>query len=125
MIKIKAVVSTQSTGEQADLEAFVNSLGDWVPTIPDEVTTYMLSRTGFQCPDVRVKRLVALAAQKFVADVAYEALRYARIRQTTPSGKPPKDKKNVMTMEDLAQALKEVGISVIKPEYYADKPAVP
>jgi transcription initiation factor TFIID subunit 10 len=33
-----------------------------------------LSRSGFQCPDIRVTRLVSIAAQKFIGEIASDAL---------------------------------------------------
>uniref|UniRef100_A0A2P2LWG5 Transcription factor n=1 Tax=Rhizophora mucronata TaxID=61149 RepID=A0A2P2LWG5_RHIMU len=38
--------------------------------IPDELVEHYLARSGFQCPDVRLIRLVAVATQKFVAEGA-------------------------------------------------------
>ena len=46
----------------------------WLRQIPDELVTYYLNRSGFNCPDQRVKRLIAVAAQKFISDIATEAL---------------------------------------------------
>jgi len=101
-----------------EIEDFLSSLEDYVPTIPDEVVQYYLNRTGFICNDIRVKRLIALAAQKFISDIANDALQYCKIRQ---SNALKKDKRLTLTMEDLAQSGKEYGINIKKPEYYADK----
>uniref|UniRef100_A0A1S4BT75 Transcription initiation factor TFIID subunit 10-like n=1 Tax=Nicotiana tabacum TaxID=4097 RepID=A0A1S4BT75_TOBAC len=46
----------------------------YTPTIPDELVEHYLGKSGFQCPDVRLIRLVAVATQKFIADVATDAL---------------------------------------------------
>jgi hypothetical protein len=59
-------------------------------------------------------RLVSVAAQKFVAGIAEEAHWYAEQRQqaTTKSkveaGYDVRDKRKVLTTEDLAAAMKEV-----------------
>jgi hypothetical protein len=37
--------------------------------------------------DVRVKRLLALAAQKFISDIATDAMQYAKVRQQTAQRK--------------------------------------
>ena len=65
-------------------------------------------------------RLVSLAAQKFVSDVANDALQHCKMRnagQTIKNNKN-KDRKFVMTMEDLGQALGNQGVTVKKPPYY-------
>ncbi|KAL2925752.1 Transcription initiation factor TFIID subunit 10 [Bienertia sinuspersici] len=49
---------------------------DYSPTIPDELVEHYLAKSGFQCPDVRLIRLVAVATQKFISEVATDALQY-------------------------------------------------
>eukprot|EP00899_Mesostigma_viride_P028292 jgi/Mesvir1/8648/Mv02592-RA.1 len=120
--------SDPSADSAATLE-FLASLEQYVPTIPDEITNYYLARSGFQSPDTRLTRLVSVAAQKFVADVANDALQYCKIRQQQQSQNPKdkkapagaaKDKRLVLTMEDLSDALKEYGVNVHKQEYVLD-----
>ncbi|KAH7574001.1 hypothetical protein JRO89_XS03G0237200 [Xanthoceras sorbifolium] len=60
--------------DDATLTDFLASLMDYTPTIPDELVEHYLAKSGFQCPDVRLTRLVAVATQKFVAEVASDAL---------------------------------------------------
>lgn len=51
--------------------------------IPDAVTNYYMTKAGLPPPphtDPRLARLIALAVQKFVADVAADAYQYSRIR---------------------------------------------
>lgn len=57
--------------------------GDFLPIIPDAVTDYYLARNGFETVDVRVKRLLALATQKFISDIAQDAYEYSRIRSSS------------------------------------------
>ncbi|RUO95422.1 transcription initiation factor TFIID 23-30kDa subunit-domain-containing protein [Jimgerdemannia flammicorona] len=63
------------------LAEFLIMMDNYTPVIPDAVTDYYLSRTGFDCDDLRIKRLLALAAQKFIADIATDAYQYCKIRQ--------------------------------------------
>eukprot|EP00245_Coleochaete_scutata_P005700 TRINITY_DN19453_c0_g1_i1.p1 TRINITY_DN19453_c0_g1~~TRINITY_DN19453_c0_g1_i1.p1 ORF type:complete len:134 (-),score=34.64 TRINITY_DN19453_c0_g1_i1:671-1072(-) len=113
------------------IENFLASLEDYVPTIPDELTAHYLARSGFQSPDIRLTRLVSVAAQKFIDEIAKDALHYAKIRHTAAS-KERKDKQQssgkerrlVLTTEDLAAALKEYGVNIKRQEYFADSPAV-
>ncbi|KAN0034243.1 hypothetical protein ACTFIV_000736 [Dictyostelium citrinum] len=107
--------------EPIDYEEFINSLEDYVPTIPDEVITYYLNKTGFSCTDQRIKRLISLATQKFISDVTSDSLQFCKIRlQGTSREKTRKDKALVLTTDDLSQALREYGINIRKPEYFAE-----
>ncbi|KYQ93859.1 hypothetical protein DLAC_05259 [Tieghemostelium lacteum] len=104
-----------------DYEEFINSMEEFVPTIPDEVITYYLNKTGFSCSDIKIKRLIALATQKFISDIANDSLQYCKIRlQGSSREKTRKDKALVLTMDDLSLALKEYGINIRKPDYYAE-----
>ncbi|KAI8996575.1 transcription initiation factor IID TAF10 subunit [Trametes punicea] len=100
-----------------------------VVQIPNEVTEYYLQRVGFECDDVRLKRLLSLAAQKFVSDIAADAYQHARIRANAAGGRSrasqpsgpssARDKtKTTLTMDDLSAALAEYGINSRKPEFY-------
>ncbi|GER34398.1 transcription initiation factor TFIID subunit [Striga asiatica] len=85
--------------DDATLTEFLSSLMDYTPTIPDELVEHYLAKSGFQCPDIRLgnhttslnatefpargamvawpeTRLVAVATQKFIADVATDALQH-------------------------------------------------
>ncbi|TRM65161.1 transcription initiation factor TFIID 23-30kDa subunit-domain-containing protein [Schizophyllum amplum] len=110
------------------LAEFLLMLDDYEPLIPNEVTDYYLQRVGFECEDVRLKRLLSLAAQKFVSDIAADAYQHARIRTTAtgargrgaaPYGMSAKDKtRTTLTMDDLSAALSEYGIDARKPDFF-------
>jgi len=111
------------------LAEFMLMLDEYEPLIPNEVTDYYLQRVGFESDDVRLKRLISLAAQKFVSDIASDAYQHARIRTNAASGRrinqplgglgSAKDKtRTTLTMDDLSSALAEYGINSRKPEYY-------
>lgn len=57
--------------------------GDFAPIIPDAVTDYYLAKNGFETSDVKIKRLLALATQKFISDIAQDAYEYSRIRSAS------------------------------------------
>ncbi|THH33386.1 hypothetical protein EUX98_g854 [Antrodiella citrinella] len=110
------------------LAEFLLMLDDYEPLIPNEVTDYYLQRVGFECDDPRLKRLLSLAAQKFVSDIAADAYQHARIRTNAAGGRSrvnvtgpqsARDKtKTTLIMEDLSAALAEYGITARKPEFY-------
>ncbi|XP_051137264.1 transcription initiation factor TFIID subunit 10 [Andrographis paniculata] len=112
--------------DDAVLTEFLASLMDYTPTIPDELVEHYLAKSGFQSPDVRLTRLVAVATQKFIADVATEALQQCNARQSSiikdKRDKQQKDKRLILTMEDLSKALREYGVNFKRPEYFADSP---
>ncbi|KAJ8561249.1 hypothetical protein K7X08_027439 [Anisodus acutangulus] len=119
-----------SEGRHEDDDAltdFLASLMDYTPTIPDELVEHYLGKSGFQCPDVRLIRLVAVATQKFIADVATDALQHCKARQSAvvkdKRDKQQKDKRLMLTMDDLSKSLREYGVNVKHQEYFADSPS--
>jgi len=99
---------------------FLLQLDDYTPIIPDVVTDYYLARAGFESDNVKLKRLLSLAAQKFIADIATDAFQHSKIRQqnTALKAKGGKDKRTVLIMDDLSTALQSYGINLKKPDYY-------
>lgn len=71
------------------------------------------------------KKLFALAAQKFIADVATDAFQFNKVRQSSSSTrtttKANKEKKIILNMDDLSSALTEYGVHVKKPDFYSWK----
>lgn len=57
--------------------------GEFAPIIPDAVTDYYLAKNGFETLDVKIKRLLALATQKFILDLTQDAYEYLRIRNSS------------------------------------------
>ncbi|AWP09418.1 putative transcription initiation factor TFIID subunit 10 isoform 3 [Scophthalmus maximus] len=111
------------------LADFLMQLEEYTPTsifssslfqIPDAVTGYYLNRAGFEASDPRIIRLISLASQKFISDIANDALQYCKMKGTASgsSRSKTKDKKYTLTMEDLTPALSEYGVNVKKPYYF-------
>ncbi|AMD19007.1 HBR106Wp [Eremothecium sinecaudum] len=70
------------TRKDKTISEILDLMVDNPPIIPDAVIDYYLTKDGFECTDVRVKRLLALATQKFVSDIASDAYEYSRIRSS-------------------------------------------
>lgn len=68
------------TRKDKTLEEILDLMADNPPIIPDAVIEYYMRKNGFEEVDLRVKRLLALATQKFVSDIANDAYEYSRIR---------------------------------------------
>ncbi|GAB2292119.1 Transcription initiation factor TFIID subunit 10 [Dionaea muscipula] len=115
--------------DEAGLTEFLSSLMDYTPTIPDELVEHYVAKSGFQCPDVRLIRLVAVATQKFISEIATDALQHCTARRSSivkdkrDRQQKEKDKRLVLTMEDLSRALREYGVNLKHQEYFADFPS--
>uniref|UniRef100_A0A1L8DGY8 Transcription initiation factor TFIID subunit 10 n=1 Tax=Nyssomyia neivai TaxID=330878 RepID=A0A1L8DGY8_9DIPT len=126
-----SVRNTTTASEERSGQAlsdFLVQMEDYTPTIPDAVTSYYLNSSGFDTTDPRIIRLISIAVQKFIADVANDALQHCKTRSSnTSSGghgsssknqKGSKDRKYNLTTEDLAPALNDYGITVRKAHYF-------
>lgn len=111
------------------LSDFLLQLEDYTPTIPDAVTSYFCQTAGFEASDPRIVRLISIAAQKFISDVANDALQHCKTRTSNAPAshgssknqkavQNNKDRKYTLTMEDLAPALSDYGITVRKAHYF-------
>lgn len=71
---------------------------------------------------MRVKRLLALAAQRFVSTVAEGAMQYYLMHSKNSESKDKKNvfknKVKVLEMRDLSLSLADHGINVKKQDYY-------
>ena len=117
--------STQLNGEKLSKTAdqplfdFLHNLEDYKPSIPDAVTAYHMNSAGFAVNDPRVLRLVSIASQKFIADIANDALQHCKMRTALSQNKKGnKDKRYTLTFEDLTPVLTEYGINIKKPQYF-------
>ena len=106
---------------ETDLYRFLEDLDEMAPTIPDQYTNSVLKAVGVNAPDVRVTRLISLAAQKFMQQIADDCFKVQANKLTAL----PKDEKLrkinqrvVLTTETLGEVLSEYGVSVKKPSLF-------
>ncbi|EEP80357.1 conserved hypothetical protein [Uncinocarpus reesii 1704] len=80
------------TKKHTSLREFLGQMDDYAPIIPDAVTAHYLTTAGLPPPGngpnqtpPHLARLLALATQKFIADIAADAYQYSRIRASNSS----------------------------------------
>ncbi|KAG6024564.1 hypothetical protein E4U19_003651 [Claviceps sp. Clav32 group G5] len=77
--------------KDTSLRELLNKIDDYAPIIPDAVTNYYMTKAGLPPPpltDPRLARLLALATQKFIADIAADSYQYSRIRASSNTNNP-------------------------------------
>ncbi|KAF2152394.1 transcription initiation factor IID, TAF10 subunit [Myriangium duriaei CBS 260.36] len=90
--EISTVESRLPNKKDANLREFLSKMDDYAPIIPDAVTNYYLTLAGLPPPPQtppHLARLLALATQKFIADIAADAYQYSRIRSTNTTSNNP------------------------------------
>ncbi|KAJ4367681.1 hypothetical protein N0V83_007266 [Neocucurbitaria cava] len=78
--------------KDATLREFLGKMDEYTPIIPDAVTNYYLTRAGLPPPpqtSPHLARLLALATQKFIADIAADAYQFSRIRSSNSTSNNP------------------------------------
>ncbi|QKX58484.1 uncharacterized protein TRUGW13939_05608 [Talaromyces rugulosus] len=86
------VSSTPTSKKESSLREFLGKMDEYAPIIPDAVTAHYLTVAGLPPPGngpnqtpPHLARLLALATQKFVADIAADAYQYSRVRASNSS----------------------------------------
>ncbi|KAJ6036870.1 Transcription initiation factor TFIID 23-30kDa subunit [Penicillium herquei] len=82
----------QPTKKETSLREFLGKMDEYAPIIPDAVTAHYLTLAGLPPPGTgpnqtppHLARLLALATQKFVSDIAADSYQFARIRASNSS----------------------------------------
>ncbi|ORY06647.1 transcription initiation factor TFIID 23-30kDa subunit-domain-containing protein [Clohesyomyces aquaticus] len=78
--------------KDATLREFLGKMDEYAPIIPDAVTNYYLTLAGLPPPpqtSPHLARLLALATQKFIADIAADAYQFSRIRSSNNTSNNP------------------------------------
>ena len=73
----------------SEVPQFLEAIQQHEPTIPDEVVQYLLERSGCNCTDSKLVRLVSIATQHFLDDVMRDARQFQKLRN---KDKTEKDK---------------------------------
>ncbi|CAO3622068.1 unnamed protein product [Mucor hiemalis] len=113
---------TTEVDKEREMAELLITMDNYKSIIPNAVIDYYLNKTGFDCDNPQIKKLFALAAQKFIANVATDAFQFNKVRQsnsTRTTTKANKEKKIILNMDDLSSALTEYGVNVQKPDFYS------
>ena len=104
------------------VEDLQHRVEDYSSVISDSVTNSILQGVGVDNQTPEVTRLISLAAQKFISDIAYEALQHCKMRgggKDQKSKSSGRDRKYAMSSEDIVVALSDQGLTVKKPPYFS------
>ena len=103
---------------EENIMKFMKNIENYETSVPKSITMNLLRQSGMEVTDPKIVALVSVAAQKFISDIAFDALTHCKMRQANNLRKGIKDKKYSMNTEDLSVALKEKGIALKKPMYF-------
>lgn len=65
------------------LGELLQHLEDYTPTVPDGLAEKYLHKAGFDAVDPRIVRIIAVTAQKFISDIANDALQHCKTRSNS------------------------------------------
>ena len=118
MVEGKVSPTPTAQDDSKIISDFVALMEKSNPTIPDEVIEYFLKRNGFQESDPAVIRIIAVAAERFISEIAQKAMDSKDRDMSDKKGKG-----NTLDMDSLLQALSEKGLQVHKAPYWIDPPS--
>ncbi|KAL2044166.1 hypothetical protein N7G274_002871 [Stereocaulon virgatum] len=96
----------EPTRKDISLRDFLSKMDDYAPIIPDAVTSHHLLLAGLPptTTPLPLQRLLALATQKFIADIAADAYQYSRMRTSaTGAGQSTAAATNLALQPDQPQ----------------------
>ncbi|XP_023332774.1 transcription initiation factor TFIID subunit 10 [Eurytemora carolleeae] len=87
------------------IESLLTKLEAYTPVVSDATTKSILQHVGVNTDDPQIVRLISSAAQKFISDVAYDALQHCKMRGGGKETKKVsgKDRKYALTTDDLGK----------------------
>mmetsp|Transcript_31154 Transcript_31154/g.63191 ORF Transcript_31154/g.63191 Transcript_31154/m.63191 type:complete len:154 (-) Transcript_31154:322-783(-) len=116
----------RDSNEAVDIVRFIEAVDDYTPTVPEAIIEQYLQLGGAQTDDDRVLKLVALATDKFIADIVHDAMENqkgvrldSQVEPDTASGEEPREKRP-LSMEDVTESLRKRGVKITKPSTAAE-----
>jgi hypothetical protein len=108
------------------LPELMDALSQDEPTIPDELTRYILRTAGVDMQDERAMRLVSLNAQVFIAGVLHDSCLLWKRKRKLPTNKLKQmglaqpAEHPILTTEDVADVLDDTGVHLNRQLLYKD-----
>lgn len=112
--------------EPSKLPELMDALSQDEPTIPDELTRYVLRTAGVDMQDERAMRLVSLTAQVFIAGVLHDSCLLWKRKRKLPMNRQKQmglaqaPDHPILTTEDVADTLDETGVHLNRQVLYKD-----
>lgn len=89
-----------------ELSDFLTAIDSYESTIPENLTKYYMERSGLDVKDERTIKYISLAADKFLADIIYEAKQISLLRQQgVKNAKKRQIMSEMLEIEDLEGSL--------------------
>ncbi|CAD5206545.1 unnamed protein product [Bursaphelenchus okinawaensis] len=88
------------------------------PVIPDSVAQYYMKKNGLDNEDPRIIRLISIATQKFISDIALDTMQSARMQGLGQVKKGNREPRFVINTELLEPVLEEYGVPFDRPNFY-------
>ena len=105
-----------ATFQNNEMPDFLISLDSYASTVPEAVARYYMETSGITIKDPRLPKLLALAADKFLAETIHQAREIAamRIQNVKTSSKRKLESLDNLEMEDLESSLAQQRIHICK-----------
>ena len=111
-----------NSNNQANVEKFLQAMGEYQPPIPDAAVAHILAESGLSTSDTRVSRILNVACQKFISEVLQDCANAARQRVKSESNSDSKRQALDLQMSDLKASLKNKGICIDRPDFIVSIP---
>ena len=111
-----STTTTRMKGTASELPDFLLSLDSYSSTVPEAVARYYMETSGITIKDPRLPKLLALAADKFLAETIHQAKEIAamKVQNMKSSLKRKNELQDNLEIEDLEASLAQQRIHVRK-----------
>ena len=111
-----------AASSHGELAAFLSAARDYESTLPEDVARYYLREGGARA-DRDLVKLVALAADHFLAAIVNDAGEMAQLTAGAAAANPPA--RRCLRARDVARALQRAGVTTLRAEAAAAPPDDP